>query len=1181
MASDHPPGHNGGEASDPACLQCGAALHACPACGARMPAAFRYCGHCGGALAAACPACAAVMPARFRYCGHCGSSLSGALPHSPAPPLPHSPTLPLSHPHGQASPALPLSGALAPAAVPQPEAAPVVGEQRRRVAILFADLSGSTALSDRLEVEVAYRLVSECVVGLGQVVTDTGGYVVKTLGDGLMALFGAPVAHGDDPLRAGQAALRMQEWLAGYGETVREAHGVELQLRVGINYGSVVAAPIAAGDRPQYDVLGDAVNVAQRLEAAAEPGAVCVSEAFYRITRARFEYRDLGLARVKGKPEPLPMYRLLRAAEGGDTRDTVLPLVGREAEQEALHGAAAGLGEGRGALLALVGAAGVGKSRLLDELASELVALGVPVLRAAADEGSRAAPLALWRDWLLELLPVRPGMEFSEAAAGIRAALAGPEEAEWADWLAALAVDPERLLALDPDVREHVTRAAIRAFLGHWRRELPAALLVDECGLLDSLSLRLLLECAGEAGAPLLVTLAGRETAGYPPASAEEIRLNALSPEDTRRLVRDALPGVAITDAMCAHLVERSGGSPLYLDLILRAAREAPNPGAVLSRVPDSVYGLIQAQVDAMHPEECRVARLAAVLGRTFPERWLAALSPPADEGMPGWHSLLAGGMLVEERPAPLRELAFRHGALQEVLYEGLLSGQRQEAHAGAARVIAAEAEIREDLAARVAWHWEQAGRPDEALPWTLTAAEHAAALYAGQEARELYERALELAARLERPAAAARAAIGLAELASHRGEFATALALYEQAERHLAGLEAAPEGCTAEETAMRGAVRLGHARVLARTGSLAAATPLLAEALALLESADTPSADREYVRCLIEQAHVFCDLGLLEEAERSAKRALERAEAEAWDPEASAAGAALGLVYPLLGNWPAAERQLWRAAQLAESYRDWQGAAACWNNLGSGLLSAGRYAEAGTALNRALEQAERIGDAEKTAMARMNLGLVHLNRGDWGPARDAFAAAVPEFRAMDHPLGVTASLYNLADTLRWAGETEAVAPVLEEAEALGAGVDAPFLQTHLILARAELHLARGETEPAASLALRAIRLAVESEYESGTNLGRLTLGRARRALRDLPGAREVLTEAVEGFSRSAEPLEGARARAELAAVLGAQGEDRQAEFLLAAAVDALEQLDALPWRAHFPEGLQVHEVMS
>ncbi len=1118
------------------------------------------------------------MPAAYRYCGMCGGTLGeadaegafAAKPALPVRPVPVSPR---------------------PLPARSPETPEPLGEQRRRVAILFADLSGSTAMSDRLEVETSYRLVSECVTGLGRIVSEAGGYVVKTLGDGLMALFGAPLAHGDDAARAARAGLWMQAWMERRGRNVEERYGVRLRLRVGINYGSVVAAPITAGDRFQYDVLGDAVNVAQRLEAAAEPGTVTVSEAFYRITRGEFAYLDLGTARVKGKPEPLRLFRLSGELPPSERRavENAFPLAGRDAELSRLLAAVQQLQQGHGALAAVTGEGGMGKSRLLEELSGELVSRGLPLLVATGTEAGRTNPLGLWRGWLAHLLPLPENADYDRTCAALAETLEGTPAAAAAEWLAAIQVDPQRLLALPSEARDTLLLDTLRSFLRYWSGEQPAALLVDEAGLVDSLSRDLLVRLVrGDAGSPvppLLVVLAGRPSNAFPPSAEPVIELGPLSGEEVTAWVREALPGREVPERALVELVERSGGSPLYLDMLLRAAREASDPLEVLTAVPDTVYGVVQSELDALTSEERRIAQVAAILGRSFPEEWLDRLlflnarplaspasSPANPRGAhPPWASLERRGLLVERKPHPHRELAFRHGVLQEVLYEGMLRRERRERHVVVAEIAADAAAEQPDLAAVTARHWRGAENWEQSLAWTQRAANHAASVYAGPEAEELYLQCRGFAQRLGLLQEEARAVRGLAEVAMHRGEYPAALAHYEQARRLLA--EEAPEDAESPDSrTLQASLELGEARVLARTGELTRALPLLEQALGLLADPRDEDARRLQVECLIEQSLDYADLGLLREALAAGSAALEQAERAGWAREEAAANSALGLIHPLLDDWPAAERHLRRSLELAEAAHDWKGAAAAWSNLGAGLQSAGRLPEAAAAFEKACTYARRIADVEKLAIVRMNLGTVYLNHGDWTEAAVAFRESLASFRAMGHALGEAASLYNLADALRWGGETDEAEQVLHGAERKCETVDAPHLQVHIRAARAEMELHREELPGALEQAQRALWLATETDYEGGIRLARLVLGRVQRKRGDLTVAEAELRASMESYANAGEPLEAARARAELAAVLATAGDPATARALYTEAHQAIHALDAAPWLLHLPQ---------
>src|SRR5437763_1075374 len=311
----------------------------CSACGTENPEGARFCMNCGTPLERRCPACGAVVPDGARFCVECGMQLE--VPAHPAPPTP-----------------------------PQPAAPAPPPEERRQVAVLFADLSGYTAVAETLDPEALHQLVDRCLRRLGQEVERYGGSVDKYIGDNVMATFGAPVAHEDDAERAVRAALGMQHAMVEINEDLGRRHGVSFALRVGVNSGEVVAGAIGGG----YTVIGDAVNVAARLQSAARPGTVTVGERTWRATADAIEYVELEPLALKGKSEPVPAWEAAGLiAEQPLGRAVPLrpaaPLIGREIELELLASLFDRVvAEGRPHLVTVIGQAGVGKSRLLAEL---------------------------------------------------------------------------------------------------------------------------------------------------------------------------------------------------------------------------------------------------------------------------------------------------------------------------------------------------------------------------------------------------------------------------------------------------------------------------------------------------------------------------------------------------------------------------------------------------------------------------------------------------------------------------------------------------------------------------------------------------------------------------------------------------------------------------------------------
>ncbi|MEA2272956.1 MAG: hypothetical protein QOI98_1664, partial [Solirubrobacteraceae bacterium] len=326
----------------------------CPSCSTENPAQARFCLACGTPLALSCAACGESLPPQAKFCMACGT--------------------PVATSDAVTAPARGTPGAAVPSPFPTPESPP---EERRQVTVLFADLSGYTAIAERLDPEQVKRLVDRSLSRLQEEVDRYGGKVDKFIGDNVMALFGAPVAHEDDPQRAVRAALGMQAAMAEINERLEHDHGVSFALRVGINSGEVLAGAVGAS----YTVTGDVVNVASRLQSAAEPGTVTVGERTYRATSDAVEYRALPPLTLKGKAEPVAAWQAIGVASEATGRRAARvesPLVGREDELSLLMDVQTRtMRERRAHLMTVVGQAGVGKSRILREFESSLEQLEV------------------------------------------------------------------------------------------------------------------------------------------------------------------------------------------------------------------------------------------------------------------------------------------------------------------------------------------------------------------------------------------------------------------------------------------------------------------------------------------------------------------------------------------------------------------------------------------------------------------------------------------------------------------------------------------------------------------------------------------------------------------------------------------------------------------------------------
>ncbi len=564
-----------------------------------------------------CPHCQTELPDEARFCFHCGR------------PLPA-----------------------------QPDDLPVHARgERRPVTILFADLSGFTAMLERMDPEDARGLINRCFDHLVPVVEKYGGVVDKFIGDEVMALFGAPVAHEDDSARALWAALEMMESLAAFN--ARE--GTAMQLHIGVNTGLVVAGEVGSSGRRAYTVMGAAVNLAARLEEASAAGQILVGPAIYRLTAPLFEFEPLGPISLQGRAEPLPVYRLLGpAAQPGALRGLAgltSPLVGREAELAGLLAASRALSQGQGGVVVITGEPGLGKSRLVREWRA--AAPRVPPATRWAEgrclSHSRRMAYHLLADLLRSLLALPGGADEPETRMALEALcrdlFAGDflEVYPYLGHLLALYLTGEayeRVHPLDPQALSGLYLSAVRRLLRSWAKVSPLVLVCEDVHWADPSSVELLLRLLPLVrGTPLLFCFVSRpdqDVTGWRLVTAAreqgvvltEVSLQPLSEADGRQLVANLLRVEALPEQVRRLILERAGGNPFFLEEIIRTLidREVivlEGEGWVCRQevgqvvIPETLQSLLLARIDRLPEEVQRTLRIAAVIGRRFPLRVL------------------------------------------------------------------------------------------------------------------------------------------------------------------------------------------------------------------------------------------------------------------------------------------------------------------------------------------------------------------------------------------------------------------------------------------------------------------------------------------------------------------------------------------------------------------------------
>lgn len=580
--------------------------------------------------------------------------------------------------------------------------APVVQaaqEERRIVTILFADLVGFTKLSERLDPEQVKRLVDSCFECLVDVVHEFGGRVDKILGDGMLVLFGAPVAHEDDAERAVRAAMRMQDVLASHAAASPLIGSNDIQMRVGINTGEVLVGTLAGTD---YTAMGDVVNTAQRLQAAAPPGGVYVGGSTYALTAHTVQYASAGDLVAKGREQAVPAWMALHAtAPPGSRRSRRrdIPLIGRDAEFTVVE--AAGkvvLHRGRALALNIVGEGGVGKSRLVDEVVGRFRNKpGAAVLEGACvpyGESNIWFPIASALATYLDLDQSQPAAELRAVATERSRAFfpeATPaEHARTVDVFAHLMGHPSAIDKMDPAVARSTIHHAVASVLDVRAQDGPVVLSVDDLHWADPGLLALLEHTVNALSRrPFVLVTAMRPGTEvlWPPRSERtttvSITLQPLSREDTEALARALLGDneAAGDHRLLNALFERSGGNPLFLQELV-----ALTEGGSRSELPDSLRSLIAARLDQLTLEQRQMLENAAVLGTAGLVKSLERFASEA--GQTFHHSTLdelddAGLLMVHGR-----RWEFRSDSVRDAAYQTLTKTVRAQRHAGVARAL-------------------------------------------------------------------------------------------------------------------------------------------------------------------------------------------------------------------------------------------------------------------------------------------------------------------------------------------------------------------------------------------------------------------------------------------------------------------------------------------------------------
>src|SRR5271168_1304538 len=728
----------------------------CSKCGCESTGAKKFCAECGSPLPSRCPKCGADNKPTSKFCEECGAALAVSAASGTAGSSQAASTAPNIR--------------IAPE---QPDSSAVIEGERKTVTALFADIKGSTELMEELDPEEARAIVDPALKLMIDAVRRYDGYIVQSTGDGIFALFGAPVAHEDHPQRALYAALRMQEELRRYSAKLRETGNLPLEARVGVNTGEVVVRSITTGHgQTEYTPIGHTTNLASRMQALAPTGSIAIGEQTRKLVEGYFELKPLGPTRVKGVSEPVDVYeviglgplrtRLQRSASLGFTK-----FVGRGREMDAMKHAAEQARAGHGQIVAAMAEAGAGKSRLLFEFKAKhqsgwmvLEAFSVSHGKASAylpvidllhgyfEIGSEDDSRRRRQKILGKLLELDRALEDTVA---YLYALLGIVEGE----------DP--LMQMDAQIKKRRTFEAIKRLLLRESLNQPLMVIFEDLHWIDEQTqefLNLLADSIGTAQILLLVNYRPEYSHHWNSKTYyTQLRLDPLGKESAEEMLASLLGDSAELEPLKRLIIERTEGNPFFMEetvLVLLDEGALKRNGAVkLTRslsqlkIPPTVQAILASRIDRLPPDEKDLLQTLAVIGREMALGLLKSVVSNSEDKLNRMLSELQLAEFIYEQPAPGDvEYTFKHALTQEVAYNSVLLERRKLLHGQIGAAIEALASNQlDDHVAELAHHYSRSDNSMKAVRYLNLAAVQAYQRSAFSEGTELARRGVSILA--------------------------------------------------------------------------------------------------------------------------------------------------------------------------------------------------------------------------------------------------------------------------------------------------------------------------------------------------------------------------------------------------------------------------------------------------
>ena len=1066
-----------------------------------------------------------------------------------------------------------------------------IGGEYRPVTMFFANFYGIEEIIEQLGRERAAEItaiLNAHFTTMERIIARYGGVVNKVdsyaVGHRIMSLFGAPLAHIDDPERAVRAALEMQEAMTAFAELNTSCGAFFLKQRIGVNTGLVFAGNVGSSTRQEYSVMGNGVNLTARLMAAASEGQILLSQSTARQAGDAFLLHEQEMVRVKGKSMPVHNYEVLGLQERRARERH--PLIGRDEEWQTIRQLAERSLGGKTQALTIVGDVGLGKSRLLEEVMIYWSDQGALGLIAACPSFGRHTPYLPWLDLLREICGFNPADSTSVKLEKIESLLQEIDP-EWRDWttliaqLLGLEVQASDLVrALDAETRQRTISRVIIGLVEHISGERPLLLVIDDLQWADDVSIELVNQMARQiAERPLLLALAHRPEESLELDVAEmphhtNLDLTELSDEAGLQLLDTLLPTTPqMPERLKRLILDKAHGNPLFIGEVAHSLIENyltldEKTGGYHAQtdleqieIPDSVNRVIMSRIDRLEESNRNVLRIASVIGQEF-EHWLLQAIYPYRRAKGELRERL--GELSQrdilKGPAPELMYLFRHILTREVAYESLLYADRRVMHRRIGESIETQRAGRlTEYYEVLAHHFGLAEEWEKALSYHLKAGRKAQNIYASKDAAHHFRHALEAAEQApgsERQQLMARE--GLSDVLDTLGN-------YDQALAHLQGArELAPQAGFASEDAARRLADLYRktASIYEKKSDYETAFEWLHEGLKLIAGRECIETARIYLL----GGGIYHRQGNNNEAIEWCKKSLSTAE----EIESGEKNSVIAHAYRLLGlSWSRrgdSDRAIEFCQQSLDTYRqikDVTGVAEAHINLGVGYFNRGNWSQATEHYLQALEIKRKTGDVYYQAVITLNLGGVYLNQGDLEQAAYYNQQSLEMWHKLDSIYAIALLHNNMADVALRRGEPKEALPMLQKSLHLFHGLESTDFLPEVYRHLAQAYLDCDDFDQALEQVQRSLALAQDQEMRLEEGASRRVLGQVYLARRELPLAEQELEKSLQILEELNSRYEVGQTLFQLSLLYRQQEHPAEADIALNRAIAIFQELGA------------------